>query len=229
MRPLCRSMANSLALYISSKSKRATEGLIQNVGRRQLSCGEAKQRRSHSQCGSLLPALPTPPCWAAGRCWLTLASPSLASSAAPQPSELTAGKGSKPTVIAGAISNRAREGGCPNITGQSPGICSQAAAAALARRCVTSPGTLLPLPSKQAASGVSGLPCVARSQRVPPALPPGIGPEAVCNAIMAVCHARLYLEQDHLDVRVVPSFQVRGRVLSVGAGAVAVVCGGEGG
>jgi stage V sporulation protein SpoVS len=24
---------------------------------------------------------------------------------------------------------------------------------------------------------------------------------------MAVCHARLYLEQDHLDVRVVPSFQ----------------------
>jgi stage V sporulation protein SpoVS len=170
-----RSMANSLALYISSKSKRATEGLIQN------------------------------------------------------PSELTAGKGSKPTVIAGAISNRAREGGCPNITGQSPGICSQAAAAALARRCVTSPGTLLPLPSKQAASGVSGLPCVARSQRVPPALPPGIGPEAVCNAIMAVCHARLYLEQDHLDVRVVPSFQVRGRVLSVGAGAVAVVCGGEGG
>lgn len=34
-----------------------------------------------------------------------------------QPSELTAGKTSKPTVVAGAISNRAREGGCPNITG----------------------------------------------------------------------------------------------------------------
>lgn len=92
-----RSMANSLALYVSSKSKRATEGLIQNA------------------------------------------------------SELTAGKGSKPTVIAGAISNRAREGGCPNIT--------------------------------------------------------GIGPEAVCNAIMAVCHARLYLEQDQLDIRVIPAFQ----------------------
>ncbi len=27
----CRSMANSLALYVTSKSKRATEGLIQNV------------------------------------------------------------------------------------------------------------------------------------------------------------------------------------------------------
>ncbi|PSC74202.1 stage v sporulation s [Micractinium conductrix] len=92
-----RSMANSLALYVTSKSKRATEGVIQN------------------------------------------------------PSELTAGKGSKPTVVAGAISNRAREGGCPNIT--------------------------------------------------------GIGPEAVCNAIMAVCHARLYLEQDHLDIRCIPSFQ----------------------
>lgn len=92
-----RSMANSLALYLTSKSKRATEGVVQNV------------------------------------------------------SDLTAGKGSKPTVVAGAISNRAREGGCPNVT--------------------------------------------------------GIGPEAVCNAIMAVCHARLYLEQDHLDIRVMPSFQ----------------------
>lgn len=38
----------------------------------------------------------------------------------------------------------------------------------------------------------------------------GIGPEAVCNAIMAVCHARLYLEQDHLDIRCIPSFQVGG-------------------
>ena len=38
--------------------------------------------------------------------------------------------------------------------------------------------------------------------------PAGIGPEAVCNAIMAVCHARLYLEQDHLDIRCIPSFQV---------------------
>lgn len=28
-----------------------------------------------------------------------------------------------------------------------------------------------------------------------------IGEEAVCNAVMAVCRARLYLEDDHLDVR----------------------------
>jgi hypothetical protein len=31
LRTACRSMANSLALYVTSKSKRATEGLIQNV------------------------------------------------------------------------------------------------------------------------------------------------------------------------------------------------------
>ena len=28
-----------------------------------------------------------------------------------------------------------------------------------------------------------------------------IGEEAVCNAVMAICRARLYLEEDHLDVR----------------------------
>ena len=28
-----------------------------------------------------------------------------------------------------------------------------------------------------------------------------IGDEAVCNAIMAVCTARLYLEEDNLDIR----------------------------
>lgn len=55
-----------------------------------------------------------------------------------QCSELTASKNSKPTVVAGAIAARAREGGCPSIS--------------------------------------------------------SIGPEAVCTALVATAHARLYLE-----------------------------------
>lgn len=93
-----------------------------------------------------------------------------------QPSELTAGKGSKPTVVAGAISNRAREGGCPNITGaygpaqsasgvqRGSGICTGAVC------------------SKEGPIMV----CLT-SQTTRPLCPTGIDPEAVCNAIVAVC------------------------------------------
>ncbi|GAB4813331.1 hypothetical protein N2152v2_000377 [Parachlorella kessleri] len=35
----------------------------------------------------------------------------------------------------------------------------------------------------------------------------GIGPEAVCNAMVAACHARLYLENDRLDLKCLPSFE----------------------
>lgn len=92
-----RNMGASLALYLSSKSQRAMEGLIRNC------------------------------------------------------SELTASKNSKPTVVAGAIAARAREGGCPSIS--------------------------------------------------------SIGPEAVCTALVATAHARLYLEDDRLDIKVIPSFE----------------------
>lgn len=35
----------------------------------------------------------------------------------------------------------------------------------------------------------------------------GIGPEAVCKACVAACHARLYLEEDRLDLRTIPLFE----------------------
>ncbi|KAK2076005.1 hypothetical protein QBZ16_001341 [Prototheca wickerhamii] len=35
----------------------------------------------------------------------------------------------------------------------------------------------------------------------------GIGPDAVSNACVAVCHSRIYLEDDKLDVRAVPFFE----------------------
>ncbi len=62
-------------------------------------------------------------------------------------------------------------------------------------------------------------PCRVPHPRCPLPCPAGIGPEAVCNAIMAVCHARLYLEQDHLDIRCIPSFQVGGRGRGMPCGA----------
>lgn len=34
-----------------------------------------------------------------------------------------------------------------------------------------------------------------------------IGPEAVCNAMVAVCRARIYLEEDKLDIKCVPTFE----------------------
>ena len=73
----------------------------------QLACSCA---RTHARTHALIPQHATP-------------------SALLQPSELTAGKGSKPTVVAGAISNRAREGGCPNITGEALVAAAAAAAA----------------------------------------------------------------------------------------------------
>ena len=134
-----RSMANSLALYVSSKSKRATEGLIQNVG---------GSRCCTSEAGCPWPGL----AWPAGRapaCTVSLpplpcnrpadppCCPRVPSRPRLQASELTAGKGSKPTVVAGAISNRAREGGCPNITGppaRAPGRPAPPAATPPTRR-----------------------------------------------------------------------------------------------
>ena len=118
-----------------------------------------------------------------------------------QASELTAGKGSKPTVVAGAISNRAREGGCPNITGGwvtarwiRTHSWVDAGPAGVSRRLHThltlppSPTTLMLWRTLQHLPG-------------PPPPPAGIGPEAVCNALMAVCHARLYLEVRASDCR----------------------------
>ncbi|KAL6766956.1 EZY7 [Auxenochlorella protothecoides x Auxenochlorella symbiontica] len=34
-----------------------------------------------------------------------------------------------------------------------------------------------------------------------------IGPDAVCNACVATCHARIYLEDDKIDVRAIPIFE----------------------
>lgn len=35
----------------------------------------------------------------------------------------------------------------------------------------------------------------------------GIGADAVCKACIATCHARLYLEEDCLDLRAIPVFE----------------------
>lgn len=47
----------------------------------------------------------------------------------------------------------------------------------------------------------------ARARETKGVLLTGIGPDAVTNALLAACHARMYLEADNLDVKLIPHFE----------------------